>query len=56
MREYNKRDYDKVVKENLIKGGVHTRTTNLILPGRRLGGYIKESIYKEGVLNENKSN
>ena len=56
MREYNKRDYDKVVKENLIKGGVHNRTTNLILPGRRLGGYIKESIYKEGVLNENKSN
>lgn len=48
MRKYNKDNYDVVVVENLIKGGVDTRVSeNNILPGRKLGGYIKERTYKE---------
>lgn len=38
MRSYVQRDYDLVVKENLLKGGVNTRTTNENgLPGRKIG-------------------
>ena len=46
MKKYNNRYYDLVVKKNLIEGGVKTRVSeNNILPGRKLGGYIKENVY-----------
>lgn len=52
MREYNKRDYDKVVKENLIKGGVNTRITlENNLPGRKIGNrQIREIIYDDKII------
>lgn len=43
MRLYNNRYYDKVVKKNLIEHGANTRTTNVTIPKRKLGGYIKEN-------------
>ena len=43
MREYVDKYYDVVVEENLISGGKKTRVSeNNILPGRKLGGEIKE--------------
>ena len=47
MREYNKRDYCLVVKENLIKGGINTRVGKYDIPRRKLGGYIKERTVSE---------
>ena len=46
MRLYNKENYDIVVKQNLIKGGVKTRTSKQNnLPGRKYGKRIVETIY-----------
>ena len=52
MREYNKRNYDVVVKENLIKYGVNTRITlENNLPGRKIGNrQIKEIICKKHIV------
>lgn len=41
MKEYNTKYYDKVVKENLIKGGITTRISdNNILNGRKIGNIV----------------
>lgn len=48
MRLYNKENYDIVVKQNLIKGGVNTRVSeDNNLPGRKYGRRIKELYVKE---------
>lgn len=45
MRQYTKDNYNQVVVENLVLGGIGTRTSEKNnLPGRKLGGYIKEKI------------
>lgn len=57
MRKYNKRNYDRVVKGNLLEKGVNTRTTNNYkLPGRKIGNNcIKERVVSEVNYSEEKN-
>ena len=56
MRRYNKDNYDKVVKDNLLKGGAKTRTSSTnVLPGKKMNKKISEIVFG-GDINEVKDN
>lgn len=44
MRKYNYKYAKVVVNNNLIKGGINTRTDKVILPGKRLNRKINIKI------------